>query len=200
MRIALGVLLTVGMTQIAGCAFGSRYAELSYPPEKEVDMSLPGPKPTASGPRTRQVILSVKDVRETRDRIGNVRNTFGMDTASVLTEDNIEVWAYDAILFELERLGYQVVDHRASQTNASVDRLIAEVQEVYCDVYAVYDGEVSLQATLIRGGEEPLMAEFATKVSSGLSWVGSGSAVGESLAQALQTAIRDLLYDLGFTN
>ena len=74
------------------------------------------------------------------------------------------------------------------------------MQKVYCDIYAVYDGEVSLQATLIRAGEEPLMAEFATKVSSGLSWAASGSAVGESLAQALQTSIRNMLRDFGFTD
>jgi hypothetical protein len=37
-------------------------------------------------------------------------------------------------------------------------------------------------------------------VSSGLSWAGSGNAAGESLAQALQTAIREMLLDTGFTD
>jgi hypothetical protein len=200
MRMALGVLLTVGMTQIAGCAFGSRYVELPYPPENQVDMSSPATQPTDSGPRTHQVILAVNDARETRDRIGNVRNTFGMDTTSILTEENIEVWVYDAVVFELGRLGYQVLDHRGTPSDASEDRLIATVQKVYCDIYAVYDGEVSLQATLERTGEEPLMAEFPAKVSSGLSWAASGKATGESLAQALQIAIRNMLNDLGFTD
>ena len=104
MRMALGILLTVGMTQIVGCAFGSRYVELPYPPENQVNMSSPATQPTDSGPRTHHVILAVNDARESRDRIGNVRNTFGMDTASVLTEDNIAVWVHDAIAFELDRL------------------------------------------------------------------------------------------------
>ncbi len=200
MRPAVGILLTLVLTQIAGCAHGSRYIELSYPPQEQVEISSPATQPAASGPRTHQVILAVNDARETRDRIGNVRNTFGMDTASILTEDNIEVWVYDAVVFELGRLGYQVLDHRSTPSDASEDRLTATVQKVYCDIYAVYDGEVSLQATLERAGEEPLMAEFATKVSSGLSWAGSGSATGESLAQALQIAIHDMLNDLAFTD
>ena len=200
MRTVLGVILTVGLTQIAGCAFGSRYVELSYPPEKQVEMSVPETRPAISGPRTHNVILAVNDVRETRDRIGNVRNGFGMDTASILTEVNIEVWVYEAIGFELDRLGYQALDQRGAPSDASVDKLTADVQKVYCDIFAVYDGEVTLQATLERSGEEPLLAEFPTKVSSGLSWAASGSATGESLAQALQTAIRSMLYDLGFTD
>ena len=200
MRTALGVLLTVGMTQIAGCAFGSRYVGLSYPPEKQVEISLPETQPAASGPRTHQVILAVNDARETRDRIGNVRNTFGMDTSSILTEDNIEVWVYDAVVFELGRLGYQVLDHRGTPSDASADRLTATVQKVYCDIYAVYDGEVSLQATLEQAGKEPLTADFPAKVSSGLNWAASGKATGESLAQALQTAIRTMLNDLGFAD
>ena len=85
-------------------------------------------------------------------------------------------------------------------SSKSTDRLTANVQNVFCDIYAVYDGEVSLQATLERVGREPVTAEFPAKVSSGLSWAGSGSATGESLAQALQTSIRNLLRDFGFTD
>ena len=200
MKATLGILLTLGFTQIAGCAFGTRYVELSYPPQKQVEMSSTATQPVASGPRTQHVILAVNDVRETTDRIGNVRNTLGMDTASILTEDNIAVWVHDAIAFELDRLGYQLLDHRGALSSKSTDRLTANVQNVFCDIYAVYDGEVSLQATLERVGREPVTAEFPAKVSSGLSWAGSGSATGESLAQALQTSIRNLLRDFGFTD
>jgi hypothetical protein len=200
MKAAVGILLVVGTTQIVGCAFGTRYVELSYPPENEVEIILPETQPAATGPRTHQVILAVHDARETRDRIGNVRNGFGMDTASILTEDNIEVWVHEAVIFELDQLGYQVLDHRGTPSDASADRLTATVQKVYCDIYAVYDGEVTLKATLERADEQPLLAEFPTKVSSGLNWLASGRATGESLAQALQTAIRSMLYDLGFAN
>jgi hypothetical protein len=199
-KATLGILLTLGFTQIAGCAFGTRYVALSYPPQQQVEMNSTATQPVTSGPRTQHVILAVNDARETTDRIGNVRNPLGMDTASILTEDNIAVWVHDAIAFELDRLGYQLLDHRGALSNKSTDRLTANVQNVFCDIYAVYDGEASLQATLERVGREPVTAEFPAKVSSGLSWAGSGSATGESLAQALQTSIRNLLRDFGFTD
>ena len=196
----LGIILSLGFTQLAGCAFGTRYVELTYPPEKQVEINSPATEPIASGPRTHNVILAVNDARETRDRIGNIRNTLGMDTASILTEGNIAVWVHDAIVFELNGLDYQVLDPHSASFNGSADRLTANVQKVFCDIYAVYDGEVTLQATLERAGQEPVTAEYPAKVSSGLSWVGSASATGESLAQALQTAIRNMLRDVGFTD
>ena len=200
MKPTLSILLTLGFTQLAGCAYGTRYVELSYPPEKEVEMSWPSTQPVAPGPRTRHIILAVNDARETSDRIGNVRDNFGFDTASILTEDNIAVWVHDAITIELDRLGYQVLDQYGDSSNKPADRLTASVQKVYCDIYMVYDGEVSLQATLERAGQEPVTAEYPAKVSSGLAWALSGRAIGESLAQALQTAIRNMLHDVGFTD
>ncbi len=200
MKPTLGILLTFGFTQLAGCAFGTRYVDLSYPPQKQVEVSSPATQPVASGPRSHHVILAVTDARETSDRIGNVRNTLGFDTASILTEDNIAVWVHDAIAFELDRLGYQVLDHHGASSNKSADRLTANVQKVYCDIYMLYDGEVSLQATLERAGQEPVTAEYPAKVTSGLAWALSGSATGESLAQALQTTIRNMLRDFGFTD
>ena len=200
MKPTLGIILTLGFTQLAGCAYGTRYVELSYPPDKQVEISRPAAQSVASGPRTQHVILAVNDARETSDRIGNVRDNFGFDTASILTEDNIAVWVHDAIAFELDRIGYQVSDHRGASSNGSADRLTANVQRVYCDIYMVYDGEVTLQARLERGGQEPVTAEYPAKVSSGLAWALSGSATGESLAQALQTSIWNMLRDFGFTD
>jgi len=200
MRPAVGILLTLALTQIAACTYGSRYVELSYPPQEQVEMSSPSTQPVASGPRTHYVILAVNDARETSDRIGNVRDGFGFDTASILTEDNIAVWVYDAVSFELARLGYQVLDQYGASSNESANRLTANVRKVYCDIYMVYDGEVTLQATLERPNQEPVTTEYPAKVSSGLSWAGSGSATGESLAQALQTSIRNMLHDFGFTD
>ena len=200
MRNILTILLILAVTQMAGCAFGTRYVDLSYPPQKQVAVSSTETPPTFSGPRTQAVFLVVNDARETRDRIGNIRNTYGMDTASILTENNVEVWVHDAIVVELDRLGYQVLDPLSGRADASADRLTADVQKVNCDVYMVYDGEVTLRASLQRAGEEPAIAHYPVKVSSGLSWAGSGSAAGESLAQALQSAIREMLLDIGFTD
>lgn len=198
MNRAAVLLLLAGLTQAAGCAFGTRYVDLGYPPQKpaKIDaMEFPAALP---GPRTRDVILAVNDARPSRDRIGNVRNGYGMDTASILTETNIEVWVFDAIELELEKLGFRAVTHRDALADRGDDRLTANVVKVYCDIYAIYDGEVTLQAALVRDGEEPVIREYPAKVSSGLSFAATGNATGESLAQALQSSVIRMLRDLGF--
>ena len=196
MKLKFGIILALGFTQIAGCAAKIRYVELSYPPEIQVEISAPAP--IAAGPRTRTIILGVNDARETRDRIGHIRTFYGGDDGSFITEGNVAVWVHDAIAFELNGLGYQVLDRHSNLSNGHADRLVADVQKVYCDIYLVYDGEVSLQAMLERASKEPMTAEYYAQVNSGVSWAYSSGAIGESLAQALQTAIQKMLRDLGF--
>lgn len=198
MKATLGVLLTIGMSQIMGCA-NTKYVELSYPPQNQVEIASTEAQPTIPGPRSHIVILAVNDFRETTDRIGHVSGSI-TNTNSFLTEDNIEVWVHDAIAYELQRSGYEVLDSHNASANVSADRLTANVMKVYCAVYMVYDGEVTLQATLERADEAAAKAEYPVKVNSGLAWATSASALGESLAQALQTAIRDMLRDLGYTD
>ncbi len=193
------ILLLLGcLTQAAGCAFGTRYVDLGYPPQKPAKIDAMDPSAALAGPRTRDVILAVNDARPSRDRIGNVRNGYGMDTASILTETNIEVWVYDAIELELEKLGFRTVAQGDAAADRVDDRLTANVVKVYCDIYAIYDGEVTLQAALVRDGENPVTREYPAKVSSGLSFAATGSATGESLAQALQASVIRMLKDLGF--
>ena len=200
MKSIFGIILALGFTQIAGCADKIRYVDLSYPPETQVEISAPVPAPIAAGPRTRIIILGVNDARETRDRIGLIRTFYGGDDSSFITEGNVAVWVYDAIAFELNGLGYQVLNRHSNSSSGHADRLVADVQKVYCDIYMMYDGEVSLQAMLERANQEPITAEYYAQVNSGVSWASSSGAVGESLAQALQTAIQNMLRDLGFTD
>lgn len=200
MKPTAALLLAIGITQIAGCAFGTRYVELSYPPAKQVEAGSSVAKVLAPGTRTHDVILLVRDARERTDSIGNVRESLGIKTASILTEDNVSTWVHDAVAVELGRLGYQAINHIAVSSDGAADHLTVNVRKIFCDIYAVYDGEVILQVELQRFGEEPVTMDVPAKVTSGLSFAASGKATGESLAQALQTAIRTMLRDFGFSD
>lgn len=196
-RPALLLLACAALT-FAGCAFGSRYVALSYPPEHEGEQ--PAPQPSA-GIRTAGVVLNVEDVRDNAERIGVVRNGYGIPTASILTEDNVIIWVHDAISTELVKLGYNVVTDVGSEGDlADYDRLDAQLAKLWCDIFMFYDGEVTLRATLHPVQGEPLAGEFPAKVNSGLSWAASGEATGKSLAQAMQASARAMLAGFGFVS
>lgn len=192
------LLLACAALPLAGCAFGSRYVSLSYPPEDEQPAAETA---RAAGSRSGDVLLVVQDAREDTDRIGVVRNGYGIVTSSILTEDNVTIWAHDAIRTELERLGYNVVAEVGRESDlAAYERLDALLTQLWCDIFLFYDGQVTLRATLHPVQGPPLTGEFPTKVNSGLSWAASGEGTGKSLAQAMQASARAMLAELGFAS
>ena len=192
------LLLSCLVLPLAGCAFGTRYVALSYPPLQKKDVAE-NVSTNAASPRTAEVVLNVEDVREDTERIGVVRNGYGITTTSILTEDNVAIWAHDAIRTELEALGYKVVNDLEGTVDLDAyDRLDAQLTKLYCDIFMFYDGEATLQATLHPVQGESLSGEFPAKVNSGLSWAASDKGTGQSLAQAMQESSRAMLAEFGF--
>jgi len=193
----LNLALISSIALLSGCAFGTRTAELSYPPEENGGGLIQSAQ--AQGTelhRSKIVALSVTDERSERNRIGNVRNGFGMDTADVVTKDDIRGWVDDALTKELESAGYEVV--RSDEAGASKDviGLQAEILKVYCDVYFTYDGEVALMVTLDSEDSDTVKKQFEGEGGVGLNWAATGDSYAESLALALQDVIAKLLAEV----
>lgn len=198
MKLGTSIALMAVVTLLNACAFGTRTANLSYPPDEDDGGGFISSAKAAEAPsgQTQQIVLSVTDERSERKRIGNVRNTFGMDTADVVTNDNIQAWVDNALTVELENAGYKVVRSPDLGAGDDVIELDAEIMEVYCDVYMTYDGEVSLLVTLEREGQEKVKRQFGGEGSVGLSWAATAESYAESLALALQDAISEILIEV----
>jgi hypothetical protein len=181
---------------LSGCAFGTRTAHLTYPPEESEHGAIPVAHAQEVQPdRERVVVLGVTDDRSEKSRIGNVRNTFGMDTADVVTGDDVRGWVEAALKSELERAGYTVVQEGAPQADDAVS-LQTSVVKVYCDVYMTYDGEVYLSVNLHDRNRSPTSKLIEGEGSVGLNWAATAESYAESLALALQSAISKVLIEL----
>ena len=98
MKTIITTMILAAALTLSGCAFGTRYVDLSYPPEKQVEFATAATETRMpGGPYPGTVALAVWDKRAEQDRVGNIRNTMGMDTASVLTDDNVSIWVHDAL-------------------------------------------------------------------------------------------------------
>jgi hypothetical protein len=190
------VLIVVSLAGAGGCAFGTRHAELSYPPNPGNTLIDSARAESGAGPACCDVVLTVSDRRATTARIGNVRNTFGMDTADVVTQDDVRSWVEGALTQELRNAGYAVIADQGSAASGEAIRLNAEIIKVHCDVYMTYDGEVSMAVTLSAKDQAPLARNYEGSGGVGLNWAATADSYAQSLALALQNAISQVLVDL----
>lgn len=184
----VSLLLLLGCTLVlGGCAFGARNATLSYPPAAPAGaVSAPGKGAIALAP--------IQDVRSDKKKVGTVRNGFGMQTAEVVTADDIPKWIDGALRTELAAAGYQVVS--AAGDPARGTTLSGDLSHLWCDAYFSYQGEVTLAVRLRRDGRELLAKQYQGSGGAGMNWVASAEAYGQTLAVALADALRQLVADV----
>jgi hypothetical protein len=197
MLTVLRIALVSSVLLLTGCAFGTRTAVLTYPPGDESEGLVESAQAAEmETTRSKSVYLTVSDERADRSRIGNVRNGFGMDTADVVTEDDIAGWVESAIAMELQQAGYDVVQGEASPSSDDVIGLNAEVLKIYCDVYMTYDGEVSLMVNLKGDDGNEVRKQIEGKGGVGMNWAATSKSYAESLALALEDAISKIELEL----
>lgn len=196
-KVAVLILLS-SILGITGCAFGTRNAELSYPPKTADGASLISSAHAKAGVpgESREVVVQVTDQRVSRERIGNVRNGFGMDTANVVTKDDIRLWVESALTSELANAGYTIVADGGPATSDDAIALYTEILEVYCDVYMTYDADISMSVTLTAKDQQPFQRSYEGDGSVGVNWGATGKSYAESLSLALQDAITKILADV----
>jgi hypothetical protein len=182
---------------LAGCGGSTHYVDLTYPPKEAVTVEAANAAVRDLVSKDRTIILTVNDGRLVKDRVGTVGSEFGYE-GSIITGENIVVWTFNAIGYELGQIGYHVVDSFNAPADPGAHHLVVDVLEVQCAVVGLYTSKLSLRVALDRSDGDPLAAEFPVRVQTAVNiWWISGWAA-ESLAQALQKSIRMMIFEFGF--
>lgn len=193
-RVASLLALVSAPLLVGGCAFGNRRVNLTYPPANA------GPQvasAAALGQGQRNVVLlAFIDQRQQKDRVGEVRNGFGMHTADVVAANSVAEWVTNAMKLELERAGFTVTVLSA-RSNESEDAVLSgEVIKVHCGAYFKYGGEVELAVRLERRGRTLIQKNYLGKGSAGTNWSATSKSYGVALSEALQNATQNLIAEL----
>ena len=186
------VVGTLGMVAVSGCAFGDRHVALAYPPPAELTVA----PPARLAPSTLTVALqNFADVRS-KAPIGEVRNGFGMHTADVLAQGSVAQWVTEAVAYELKAAGIRV--HRLNGQPPPPGEMVVSGQIVrfYCTALMSYEAEVSFIGQLSVNSQVGFTGHLVGSGGSGVNWAASESAYGESLAAALQDAVRKVIVQI----
>ena len=186
---ALGIFAT-------GCSNKTAYIDLSYPPLKQVTADQPASPSPMTVSHERPVVVTVTDLRGDRGRVGSWYEDGG---TSIVTGDNVEIWTFEALKYELNRLGYDAVQSFGVPVRADDSRLTVSVMRVYCVGVKQYASDVTLEASLSAAGGiaregrfRPVPERMTTTFFTQLDWE------EDTLAKAMQKSVRTMLADFGF--
>jgi len=189
------IVLLIG-SFAGGCAFGTRHVTLSYPPESnmgELSVTDATASPLLPGPEKTIAFFQFRDLRFDKSRIGNVQNTYGMDTADIIAENDVAEWINNAIIMELEGAGYKVVKGGENNNTEGVLVLRGEILIVYVTAYFSYGANVSLIAELELDKKIIMRESYNSRWSVGLNIAMTADSAGESLSLALADAVRQMV-------
>ncbi len=167
----------------SGCAFGTRYATLGYEPLS-----------TTPAQSARHVTLSVAPLKDQRARpavVGHVLNTWGMKTAKVVAKNDVAAWVREALVDELRRAGFTVVEDSANPLSVS-----GAIVNIDCESYFTYEGTASLSVQLKRNGTVLLDHVYTGEESEGLNWAATARSYAHVLESALRSAVLQIVHDI----
>lgn len=190
-----GLLMVAVLT---GCAFGTRQPTLGYPPAPDANVAPAAQAaPKATSKNTTIVLANFRDERNDKSVVGTVRNGFGMRTADVIPTNSVSDWVTQAVGTELRSNGYKVVSGTTVDPNEPNSLLVSgDILNVFCDMYMSYTGQVSLFTKASRGNGDVLTKHYAGEGSAGLALAATGESFAQSLALALQDALKKFIADL----
>lgn len=190
LKAAVTYLLMASLAQLTGCA--TRSLDLIYPPEQSATAIPSSPVIENTGSiNSNDIVLDVFDARTEKDSLG--------PRQGLRSDDNVAAWVNNALVYELTEVGYNVFQKGTATTNDAAIGLTVDIQKVFVTASITYQGEVLLQATLHRKGEQQVTQQFEGTGSVGFYLAVTRAAtyrsLGKSLALALQDAISKMLVD-----
>src|SRR5574343_311680 len=190
--IRSGCFLFVAVA-LAGCAFGTRQASLTYPPAAVEQAAVSG----AVTKKTTIVLNKFGDERSDKSVVGTVRNGFGMSTADVVATTDVSDWVTKAVGTELWANGYRCVSGSPETFNdTKVVAVSGTVLNACCDMYMSHTGQVSLLAKVRKENNEVITRHYNGEGSAGLAVAATSESFAESLSLALRDALKKFMADL----
>lgn len=191
--LAFGLSLSI----LSACAFGTRSAELEYPPRSEESPSASDESKEKEGEsESEQKMIAIalfSDERDDKRAVGHIRNTFGIKTARVESPTDLPEWVKRALHIELKNAGFTVIKDNSPKHL----RVTGSILEVYDDAYLRHDAKVALMVQVRDNKDDLFTRKYVGEGSSGWS-DGAGGGYAESLALALADAVRKFTADLDF--
>lgn len=164
---------------LSGCAFGDRKIALKYAPVARTGT-----------PKGQKVAVVKFADRRDKTEIGEVRNGYGMKTATVYAQDqDLGAWAANALSDELTRSGFEVQKFNDAAPPDIAIGITGFVPEAYMKMHMKQHATVRVNLTVQKAGVVALNKEYQGQ-SSSLAWTASTGEYENVIQRALQEVMK----------
>ena len=144
------------------------------------------------------VNVQVSDDRPHKERVGRKKNGYGMDCASIMSENDVSLVVKDAISEELKKKGFQLSDaEKAAVIDVNLKKFYNEFKPGFFVGKALSEMVVTVKVL----GEKKHTSFAKTLIGTGLNkdvTLYSGKSAKKVLEDALRNTISELLQDQEF--
>ncbi|MEW6268837.1 MAG: hypothetical protein AB1689_06015 [Thermodesulfobacteriota bacterium] len=175
-------LLAMLAASTSGCAFGTRNVDLTYPDAIARAQVTSQPKGTIAVSRFKDART---DEYATGQQVGQVRNGYGMPTASVDAIQDPVLWVTDGLARGLMLHGYKVEKVESPQSAGSLLVVDGSVVRIFADSYVTINAEIVADVSLIRDGAAVWNGQCQASAGK-VNWVGGADEFHAVLVDAVE--------------
>lgn len=109
---------------------------------------------------------SFQDSRSQPQKIGALRNGYGMPIVKITTDDDVPTWMKTALEKELKNAGYTITEEERESNYHIKGRIL----KLSSGTYFTYSGKISIEMTLNQDSKVILEKQYTSKENAGLCW------------------------------
>jgi uncharacterized lipoprotein YajG len=174
-------MLLVMVFLTSGCALTKDYVVLSYDPQTNVEKM--------KGADGVKVKVEISDIRTVRDKVSSKKNSYGMEMAPIIAQNDIGDLLKKAIEAELKNRGFEVAD-------GSV-QVLAELNKYYSDFKTgFWAGKAVAEVVVNIQVKKPDKSILYSKLVTGENALTVQLASGKNAKLALDAALKDAMSKL----
>jgi uncharacterized lipoprotein YajG len=143
---------------------------------------------------------SFQDTRSQPQKIGALRNGYGMPIVKITTDDDVPTWMKTALEEELANAGFTVINKEKEDTYY----IKGSILRISSGTYLTYSGKISMEMTLNQGSNVLLKKQYTSKENDGRCWIltpfinsrRQASKCSKALSYSLQEIYKQFIADV----
>lgn len=188
-KVQLAIIAILAGLFLQGCAFTTEVIDIQYDQQQGVAR--------IAGAESVTIAVEVEDGRQDKSKVSSKKNGYGMETAPILSREDVAAIVSRAISQEAASRGFKIAPEGAVLINAKINRFYNDHKLGFFSGGAVADFDLEV-AVRSAAGEELYSRGIAVQGKRENTQLATGNNASIALSKALVAGMEELFSDNAF--